>query len=260
MSLTLPEAPTLGDALQQALAREIDGIAGALSSGPTEDGVHQARKACKRARAIAALLVPALGRRRARALARAFRDVARPLGPVRDADVLRKRLVALGRDPERIRPPDRDGPLGAALAQLDVTRQDVQQLELVLTPEDVRAGWVGAYHGARRDRADVDPSDDESVHTWRKSVKALWIQTDLLSALAPDALRPLVGPLDVLQETLGDHHDLAVLAVVLADDPTVVADARVRGDALLARARAQGRVLLAPRPRHQARWVAQAWV
>jgi CHAD domain-containing protein len=54
--------------------------------------------------------------------------------------------------------------------------------------------------------------DAESFHQWRKRTKDLWYQSRLLSPIWPELMKPLTQAADFLGESLGQHHDLSVLA------------------------------------------------
>ncbi len=74
--------------------------------------------------------------------------------------------------------------------------------------------------GAGRHCAGCAPTRrDDRLHEWRKSVKYLWYQMQLLHDAAPSVLGPLVDRLDLLAEALGDDHDLTVLVELLDARP-----------------------------------------
>jgi len=181
--------------------------------GPTESVVHEARKASKRARAVGHLVRPLVSRETWRALDHGFRDAARPLGPLRDADVARKTLGEQA--PPR---PDVGGLQDAVVAAYRLARVRAEALELDhASPDEVLRGFAASWRGARRAGRDADPADPESFHEWRKAVKRLYYQVQLLNALQPAVLGGLASQLDLLQESLGDHHDLVVAADLTAE-------------------------------------------
>lgn len=63
-------------------------------------------------------------------------------------------------------------------------------------------------HAWKRVRKD---GNDEAIHAWRKAVKYLWYQAQLLEAADPQSVSPMVEDLDELSDLLGDEHDLTVL-------------------------------------------------
>src|SRR5262245_34387092 len=58
------------------------------ANGSRDEAVHEARKCCKKLRAILRLVRPAIGERQYRYENIAYRDAARPLTAVRDAKIL----------------------------------------------------------------------------------------------------------------------------------------------------------------------------
>jgi CYTH domain-containing protein len=83
----------------------------------------------------------------------------------------------------------------------------------------IEAGVAATYRQGRSAlrRVRADPTDHR-VHEWRKSVKYLWYQMQLLHDAAPSVLGPLVEELDRLGGMLGDDHDLSVLIELVRDD------------------------------------------
>lgn len=55
-------------------------------------------------------------------------------------------------------------------------------------------------------------------HEWRKRVKYLWHQIEILEALWPSVLSKLADELHLLSDYLGDDHDLAVLRWTILDN------------------------------------------
>jgi CHAD domain-containing protein len=59
----------------------------------------------------------------------------------------------------------------------------------------------------------------EKLHEWRKRVKDLWHQLQLLQAARPEVLEKLAEQAHALADFLGDDHDLAVLRQLLTEQP-----------------------------------------
>ena len=59
--------------------------------------------------------------------------------------------------------------------------------------------------------AQYEPSPDH-LHAWRKQVKYLWHQLQVLQPIHPGQLTALVDQAHTLAQQLGEDHDLAVLA------------------------------------------------
>ena len=66
-------------------------------------------------------------------------------------------------------------------------------------------------------RADAEPSAD-NLHEWRKRVKDLWYQQQLLEDSWPGVMKAQAKEAKKLSKLLGDDHDLTVLAEHV-DDP-----------------------------------------
>ena len=58
----------------------------------------------------------------------------------------------------------------------------------------------------------------EHLHEWRKRVKDLWYQQQLLEALWPEVMKAQAKEAKKLSKQLGEDHDLAVLTDVLRSD------------------------------------------
>jgi CHAD domain-containing protein len=72
--------------------------------------------------------------------------------------------------------------------------------------------------GARASaRARAEPTV-ENLHEWRKQVKYLWHQLQLLEPVRPDVLKELTDRAHDLGDLLGDDHDLAILGQVIMRD------------------------------------------
>jgi hypothetical protein len=65
----------------------------------------------------------------------------------------------------------------------------------------------------------------ELYHEWRKRVKDLWHQTEILEAVWPEMMKPLAEEFHSLADTLGQEHDLSVLEAVLEAEALARAEA-----------------------------------
>ena len=104
-----------------------------------------------------------------------------------------------------------------------------------------------------------DPTS-EHLHEWRKRVKDLWYQQQLLEALWPEVMKAQAKEAKKLSKQLGEDHDLAVLTDVLRSDPSLDGDELLpliakRRKQLLKRMRKRGRRVYAEKPKHFARRV-----
>jgi CHAD domain-containing protein len=196
--------------------------------------VHGARKATKRVRALLRLVRAGLAAPRFRAANIGLRDAARGLAAARDAAVALATFDALVPAPDGALAPvraallaatDHDAAPEAALASraglaraaeaLDGVRDEISAAldERALIWKHLEAGLQASYGGGRRAmRAAFRQPEDEAFHAWRKRIKDLWYQTQLLAS----ACEPVLGALERMLADLGDHlgddHDLTVLA------------------------------------------------
>lgn len=204
----------------------------------TDTGIHDARKQLKKARAALRLLRDAIGEVAYRRDNIALRDAARPLGVARDSRVL---ISALDDLVERYAPATRS-------LQLEkfkrVLRKDQSTARHAITPtlankqrkalrdvssnskrwrlqgEDwqIIGGGLGRiYRGGKKGMQTAARSRaSEDLHDWRKQVKYLWHQLQILEPAWPDMLSELADQTHKLADHLGDDHDLAVLREKIA--------------------------------------------
>lgn len=242
--------------VRRVLLEQLDLALRVLENGPTTKGVHEARKACKRARAVVRLIRDGVGDDAARQVEAAVRDAARTIGPVRDADVSRVTLQKLGR-PADFPVPDRDARGQAAVRGLAQARRLVEGLDTQRVDHPVLVRALARSWGKARTtyrEASTEPTP-ERMHEWRKASKYLLFHLQLLQSVDPAGLMPLTRLLDDLQEQLGDHHDLAVLSTLVPDDPVLRVGLSTRSAALEARTMALGSWLLAGRADGFAAWI-----
>ena len=89
-------------------------------------------------------------------------------------------------------------------------------------------GWAGIVPGLKRSyrrgrrrmfAAYAQPTDGELFHEWRKRVKDMWHQLEILAPAAPAILLPEAEAYHQLSSLLGDAHDLLVLRQTIAGEP-----------------------------------------
>jgi len=234
------------------MAREQLGMALARlgpGDGPAGDRgevVHEVRRRIKKARALLRLARPSVGRKSLAKADRRLRDAARPLSEARDAsaqigaiddlagrfgatappgtfDEARRALVERGDAVARLVLDERDA-LAAAAGALRLIRRRLKRWDLDDDDSDPVDGLKHSYGRARGgfDTASADPTP-ESLHEWRKRVKAFAYQ---LRALRPDPsgiglrIARLAG---LLGDELGQAHDLDVLRATLTDPARALA-------------------------------------
>lgn len=197
------------------------------------DAIHEARKACKRLRAMLRLIRPLLGPAY-RVDNTRLRDAGRALSAGRDAAVLVQTADALlGQDDaleaiaERLRERMPRVPAASARKARDLLR--IQQGRTPrwplrgLSSARLVAGMVEGYRRSRREyeHAHRKPRP-EVLHEWRKQVKYHRYQSELMAAAWP-AAGARVHRLKKLSDALGEHHDLEVLDLHLRDEGRTLA-------------------------------------
>lgn len=237
-----------GESVPEGVARiargRIDHALEALE-GATEQGVHDARKDMKKLRALLRLVRGEIGEEVFRREVDTFRDAARELSGVRDADVMLATLADLeeryGADVGPVRQAveahriqttggGRERAAGAATSVLLEARGRVDDWPLERDGfEPFEDGLRRTYRRGRRAwrAASADPST-ENLHEWRKRVKDLWYQYSILE----ESWKPVMGALGdeahELSDRLGDDHDLAVLLGFGAEPLEPLIDTRRR--------------------------------
>jgi CHAD domain-containing protein len=239
--------------------------------------VHEARKDMKKLRALLRLLRAELGDELYRAENARFRDAARSLSGVRDADVmlatlesldsgapaeLREALEAHRRSLEAAGAPRED-----AIGALEEARGGVEEWPLERDGFDVVGpGLRREYRRGRRALRAVEAErTDENLHEWRKRVKDLWYHLTLLGDVWPATMKALGDEAHALSDRLGEDHDLAVLAAwadergAALDLSALDAAVAARRATLQAQALELGRRLYAERPRAYADRLGAWW-
>lgn len=199
----------------------------------SDANIHDARKLLKKSRAALRLLRDAIGDIEYRRENATLRDAARPLGVARDSKVL---LAALDDLVERYAPATHSLKLDEfrsvlrkeqAGARQSITVTLINKQRKTLREVHSRVDrwrleddeWQIIGSGLRRIyrdgkeamRAAADARVNEDLHEWRKQVKYLWHQLQILEPAWPDLLHGLASQTHKLADHLGDDHDLAVL-------------------------------------------------
>jgi CHAD domain-containing protein len=204
--------------------------------------VHQTRKRMKRMRALLRLFRDDLGEDAYRFENDSYRDTARILADVRDAQVMINtldhvtELVGAEAPPALLADVRRSlvGNLGAASRSM-THRGAVDEAVGRLRRAEARVdGWPlhtdsskafagGLLRVYKRGRKDLDIALEErtvdSFHEWRKRVKYLWHQLELLAPAWPDMFEVMYEEAEEVADLLGDDHDLAVLAERVTSRP-----------------------------------------
>jgi CHAD domain-containing protein len=211
----------------------LDELRGKADHGPDE-AVHEARKDMKKLRAVLRLVRDELGDELYRSENVTFRDTARALSGVRDAQVLIETYDDVVRRAKRVPKGsatafrhelvrrrealevDAGGREEAAKRAIEVLREARGRIaDWPFESEDfelVEPGLRRSYRrGRARFRAAADDPTVENLHEWRKRVKDLWYHQQLLEFVNPELMEPAADGAHHLSNLLGDDHDLAVL-------------------------------------------------
>jgi CHAD domain-containing protein len=250
-----------------------------------DERIHEVRLCLKRARAALQLVAAETGRRAHRAR-RELRDVGRSLAPARDRAVAREALGGVARrlsagarrGPSKLLPRLRkelggDGAqeaLDDAARALDKALGALPRFHVAHGARALSDGFERAYRRARRAQRRCR-TDDAAVrfHDWRKAVKRLRYQAQLLGDGAPSLVAAMEPLLERLGQLLGELHDVTFLSEAVAE----VGASRelraerdrwsthleARADALRAETRALGASVFSEKPSIVGRRVATSW-
>lgn len=194
--------------------------------------VHEARRRAKRLRALLRLVRPDFSHY---AEENAFvRDAARGLSAARDLKVAGDTLSELMEWAGRNAPPKR--PIDAAPnEEAGLARYAADMGALLVRSERWKTGKIDldtlaegltdTYRKGLEAMALVaHRPTDAGFHEWRKHTKYHWNQLGLLEACAEDILPSAHKAVGELAETLGVHHDLAVLRDLAGQDAGVLGE------------------------------------
>lgn len=258
--LLAPDEP-LAEGLQRlSLGQLDDGISGFLDPAANpDDAIHRARKATKRLRAILRLVRGELGERVYHFENRALRDASRLISDVRDAAVAVDTVRLLGERFGGVLPIDvfddlaerldrryfrvrarvveESGAVGQVVATLERSRMRfaswptgaaAKKAYGTAIRDSYRAIAPGLGQTYARGRAEMRQAyaapSAANFHLWRKRVKYLRYQTEVLRPLWPEVLGATAFSLEELSESLGQEHDLAEVLALLAVDPGLCPD------------------------------------
>ncbi len=288
MAFRLKPHPSPTGEIVRIARRQIDrAAAGAGAAGRTAtERIHQARTRCKKIRALLRLIRLHDEKFYRRENIR-FRDAARSLSVLRDAEVLLGSLDRLLR--QNGLAPDRQ-PFDKVRRRLQTHREKLlpspeeTELELARFARRVRrergqfeklkgigfkalaAGLALTYRRGRRARRKAGAEKTaENFHEWRKQTKYFRYQIRLLRRAWPPVMKKLEQQAGALSDLLGEEHDLGVLNRFLESGGGEAAPPlllglieRRRGEIRIA-ALALGGRLFAEKPEAFVRQVKQWW-
>ena len=229
--LSLQRQEGIGDGLTRIARETVDRASEHLADSKMDMAtrVHETRKRFKEIRAVLRLgrFAPRID---FKAKNRWFRDAARDLATMREADALIAILGALhgtARDRAertaltrvgKMLTADRDavppGPANDIAERLSTMRD-------TLTFEGWRwfePGLRRAYRDGRRAfRAARRAHTPAAIHEWRKRVKDLWYHAQIVAPAWPELMNAHAAMLHELSRLLGEHHDLSALAAMIGE-------------------------------------------
>jgi CHAD domain-containing protein len=95
--------------------------------------------------------------------------------------------------------------------------------------ETLRGGLQRTYaRGLKEMKTAHTTPSAHNFHWWRKRVKYLRHQIELLRPMFPEMLDGYIAALDQLGDLLGEEHDLAELTLIVASHPELCSDAAER--------------------------------
>ncbi|HUP14842.1 MAG TPA: CHAD domain-containing protein [Acidimicrobiia bacterium] len=226
--------------------------------------IHEMRKAGKRIRALLLMVRPVIGERVFKAENAALRDAARLVSGVRDGAVLvdavgrmRARygqLLAPGifldledrlrRRHQRMlgRVLDDDDALEHVVGELHRARSryaawpiDLEDPRFQINRSNRRAiantfssigpGIAATYRDGQKEmKSAIEAPTTEHFHEWRKHVKYLRHQVEIVSPVWPEVVGGLATSLSHLGDVLGDDHDQAELVRLVGSLPDLMPD------------------------------------
>jgi CHAD domain-containing protein len=234
MSYRMNHHETIADGIKPIVIEQIDKALDRLQStrGSQDDAIHESRVCLKKIRAALRLVQTAIDPDLFRHENTCFRDAGRRLAVVRDtaamleiidklsarfADQLAPEAFRELRQPLRqakaARQPEKNKVMLAVAKTLSAARRRVASWPI---PQDdfsaLGQGMKRVYKQGRLSfaRACEQPSV-ENFHEWRKHVKSLRYQTQILKPIWPVMMKSLAAELETLGAYLSDDHDLALL-------------------------------------------------
>jgi len=237
MSLQLADNEDFNEGLKRLIAGEcrtaIEAIEKAGSDESRHEAVHEIRKSLKKNRACLRLVRDHIDDYKE--LNVFFRDIARRISDIRDAtagietlgdlreeystrldenafESIRESLLVRRERLAELEFRDKDtlavihGELSGCLERIPDWPWQVEEFD------DIRQSLRRVYRRGREAWKDSrDDGDAKDFHEWRKRVKYLRYQVDVLNRLWPGLMTALEGELHTLSDDIGDLHDLHVL-------------------------------------------------
>lgn len=259
MAFALDVSAAPADELRRVLWEQAYHALRALRDDDPLPGVHRARKATRRARAALRLARSSLSDEQYRSMKVGFRDIARALSPIRDADVVHRLAGDLGYT-HLPAPPAPEAILQCAdeaRARLQRLLAQIELEPLEITRDSLIKGFSRGYRVARRRMvlARAQPSD-RNLHSWRKAVKIHRHHLELFAPIWPPVLGAFSAECEQLLRDLGRQRDLSLLDDAVGDLQAAHAQEQA---ACVAAAFSRGKPLFAAQDRLVGAWLRAQW-
>lgn len=227
-----------------SIADQLEGAKTCLDSIQTthKNRYHKARKKLKKARAALRLIREQIGEDSFKKENAAYRDIARVCSIARDAQVMpetlerllghfegqvstqafqsvRRRVVNLNRDVLQEKIEDKPA-MSGALTELCRSLTRLRKLSFEQDGwKAIQPGFLKTYENGRTScYAVYKRPSDVAFHEWRKEVKYLRHQLEMIESIWEKPLRELCAQLHELGNILGNDHDLVMLRETVEKD------------------------------------------
>lgn len=235
MSWALANSESLRSGTRRIFRRQIDealALLCDLDNGPNDEAVHEVRRAFKRLRSLLRLAQFAMGKRAFRAEDEVLRSAGQLLAESRDRKVLLEAIDRLRGSNLTVAEESLLSSLSAEASALTAGAQHSMQrvsreVRTLLEDSidrlpawtkrryrrrDLLRGLRKTYRGGRKALRDVSLSAmSERLHAWRKEVKYLRHQLEILDGPRRGGAGKIIAKAERLGEFLGEDHDLAML-------------------------------------------------
>lgn len=233
MAYQLEKGESLFEGIKRIGLEEQKAVIEALSNGENAPkSIHTARKHLKKLRALFRLLRDALGAEYYNLGNDYYRDIARNLASLRDITSLIE-IAQKIKDKYTTSPGKRGHEelikcleqelQNIHLNQEEVFSENIHLLEIdkerfyplqrnKSDKEKILSGLHRVYkRGYRGFHQALKKANVENMHDWRKRVKYLWHQFQIIRRAWPVMIQAYISTLKELADLLGDYHDLCLL-------------------------------------------------
>ncbi len=255
--MTTNTAPTAGPFVVRKL-RELDGVLGEtlprVLAESDPEAIHDMRVSIRRLRTLLKMSRQLFGRWHTDVVRRAYAEVTRVTGELRDEEVLEATLSEACHHPafvtwvraRRVRERKLRRAVMRRIERGALDRARVMQKALLVFPIDPERDIELARFARRtverarrsvESRRDVPTSDAKALHDLRIAYKELRYSIELLTEALPLDARAMLEPAVIFQKRLGEIHDADVALDVVRAARTLPRDARDQALAGIARLR-----------------------